>query len=74
MLSMMVMKANMRRPAELVCMGANGKNTSQVPFPRIPIERWNKRRVTHTHTQLLMMQLTKMLSKQLLCIPFSQIL
>lgn len=58
MLSMTVMKANIRRPAELVFMGAKGKNTSQVPFPSNPIER------STTHIQLSMMQLTKILPKQ----------
>lgn len=39
MLSMTVMKANIRRPAELVFMGANGRNTSQVSFANVPTER-----------------------------------
>lgn len=38
MLSMTVMKANIRRPAELVLIGAIGKNASQVSFPGIPKE------------------------------------
>lgn len=42
MLSMTVTKANIRRPAELVFIGANGKNTSQVPFPSVSTE-------THIH-------------------------
>lgn len=46
MLSMTVMKANIRRPAELVFMGANGKNTSQVPFPSTPKEQRTRQ---HTH-------------------------
>lgn len=39
MLSMAVMKANVRRPAELVLMGASGKNSSQVPLPSTPTGR-----------------------------------
>ena len=33
---MTVMKATIRRPAELVFMGAKGRNTSQVLFPSKP--------------------------------------
>lgn len=37
--SMIVMKANVRRPAELVFMGATGKNNNHVVLPRDAIER-----------------------------------
>lgn len=45
-LSMTVMKAIIRRPAELVFMGAKGRNTSQVPFPSMATE---KRKKTNTY-------------------------
>lgn len=48
-LSTAVTKATVRRPAELVFMGAEGKNISQVSFASIPLERQNKKE-DNTHT------------------------
>lgn len=42
MLSMTVMKASIRRPAELVFIGAKGRKTSQVSFPNIPKKKEDK--------------------------------
>lgn len=67
---MTVTKASIRRPAELVFMGAKGRNTSQVSFPNIPTERKGK-----THLELLIMQsgLKKLYKKLFLCISFGPI-